>query len=180
MSYSVRDEPDFEPTYDEDEVIQVRKGDLRAVLDVATMSMNFASGFLDNEQVEALRKAAVILGIDPLVATPDNFVCQYTGRHAWQELLPRYWCAVCQVTTESPTDPRHDHGDGTPHQWKPEQERPPSRYKCAQCGIQSSMPKKLSPHNGCVDHQWVGDPPPSPQPTRRCIQCGAQDYTPRA
>lgn len=123
MTYSVRDEPDFEPTYDEDEIIQVRKGDLRAVLDVATMSMDFGSGFLDNEQVEALRKAADLLGIDLLVVTPHNFVCQYTGRHQWQfnadpssfstDLVsgertptpPHWWCFRCDTFLFDANDP---------------------------------------------------------------------------
>ena len=53
----------------------------RAVFDIAIGSMNFGSGFLDHEEVEHLRKAAVILGVDPEEATPDNFLCQYRGYH---------------------------------------------------------------------------------------------------
>src|SRR4051812_40075222 len=104
--YTVTSESDYERTYDEDEVIQIRKGDVRAVLDVATMSMDFRSGFLDNEQVEALRKAATILGIDPIVVTPSNFVCQYTGQHVWQE-INEYHCS-CGLTTRSQPCP-HQH-----------------------------------------------------------------------
>lgn len=82
--YTVADEEGFARTYDEDEIVTIRKGDLRAVMDVGTMSMDFASGFLDNEQVEALRKCAEILGIDPIVVTPSNFACQYNGKHQWR------------------------------------------------------------------------------------------------
>lgn len=84
--YTVADEDGYARTYDEDEGILIRVGDVRAVLDVATMSMNFASGFLDEEQVEALRKVASQLGMDPLLATPHNFVCKYGGTHQWQPM----------------------------------------------------------------------------------------------
>lgn len=111
--YSVHDEPDYERTYDEDEQITIRKGDLRAVLDVATMSMDFGSGFLDNEQVEALRKLAAIIGLDPIIATPFNFVCQYRNRHTWKFYPKGYdnnyhkqdtwFCDVCHhYTYEDP------------------------------------------------------------------------------
>ena len=108
MSYTVRDEPDFEPTYNEDDTVSVRKGDLRAVLDVATQSMDFGSGFLDNEQVKALRKAAEILGIDQLIVTPANFVCQYKGRHEWREFegrTTRWYCAICRHTSDDDQPP---------------------------------------------------------------------------
>lgn len=101
--FSVHDQSDFERVYDEDELVTIRKGDLRAVLDVATQSMDFGSGFLDNEQVEALRKLAGIIGIDPLVATPSNFTCQYKGEHEW---LMTSWgkapwaCALCRHTSD--------------------------------------------------------------------------------
>lgn len=81
--YTVRGEDGFAPTYDEDETVEVRKGDLRAVLDVCTGSMDFGSGFLDNEQVEAIRKLAEILDVDPLRVTPSNFACQYGAPHQW-------------------------------------------------------------------------------------------------
>ena len=102
-TFSVHDQDDFARTYDEDEKVSVRKGDLRAVLDVATMSMDFGSGFLDNEQVESLRKLADIIGIDPLLATPSNFVCQYRGEHQWRWNpnatfggRPHWYCSLCR------------------------------------------------------------------------------------
>ena len=54
---------------------------LRIVFDTAVHSMNFGSGFLDDEDVAALREVAVILGVDPAEATPGNFRCQYRGHH---------------------------------------------------------------------------------------------------
>lgn len=114
MSYTVRDEPDFEPTYDEDEPVTLRKGDLRALLDVATGSMDYGSGFLDNEQVEALRLIAPLLGIHPDTVTPTNFICQYTGTHNWVQPRPDEtgepwqpkgpWCSHCDLGLLSPND----------------------------------------------------------------------------
>ena len=51
--------------------------DIRILFDVATNSLDFGSGFLDNEEVEALRRVAVYLGVDPKEATPDNFTNTY-------------------------------------------------------------------------------------------------------
>lgn len=83
MGYSVHDEPDFARVYDDDESLTIRRGDLQALLDVATGSMDFGSGFLDNEQVEVMRAIAVLLGIDTARVTQQNFICQYefAGQH---------------------------------------------------------------------------------------------------
>ncbi len=97
--WSVHDQPDFARTYDEDETVTIRMGDLRALLDVGTGSMDFGSGMLDNEQVEVLRTVAVVLGIDPNVVTPRNFECQYIGHHEFRRVdwtsLVRWHCDVC-------------------------------------------------------------------------------------
>lgn len=57
---------------------------LRAVFDIATNSLDFGSGFLDDEDVEQLRAVARILEVDPWLATPDNHKPAYcferTGR----------------------------------------------------------------------------------------------------
>jgi hypothetical protein len=63
----------------------------RAVFDVAVSSMNFGSGFLDDEEVRALRAAAVLLGVDPDTATPDNFICKYRGHHRARVILENYY-----------------------------------------------------------------------------------------
>lgn len=55
---------------------------LRALFDVAVSSMDFGSGFLDDEEVAQLRQAAKVLGVDPMEATPQNFWCKYRGHHA--------------------------------------------------------------------------------------------------
>jgi hypothetical protein len=102
--FSVHDQPDFERVYDEDEVIEVRRGDLRALLDLATGSMDFGSGFWDNEPVEIARKIAGVLDIAPVLVTPHNFtyqyVCQAKGEHKWREVNwgshTKWYCDVCR------------------------------------------------------------------------------------
>lgn len=106
--YTVRNEDGYAVTYDEDEEVLIRKGDLRAIMDVATGSMDFGSGFLDNEQVEALHVGAVILGIDKIIVTPSNFVCQYAGHHDWTPVTwggGGYACKICRHhQAEQPTE----------------------------------------------------------------------------
>ena len=51
---------------------------LRVVFDVAVRS----DDPIDDAEVAALREVAVILGLDPAVATPAEFTCQYRGHHA--------------------------------------------------------------------------------------------------
>lgn len=115
--YSVQNEPDYARTYTEDETVEVRKGDLRALLDVATGSMDFGSGFLCEEEVEALHVIAGILGIDKIVVTPHNFVCKYHGRHSWKWAtgyrgLPDHWyCHQCghRVNSQPDSPPPDDY-----------------------------------------------------------------------
>lgn len=61
------------------EAIQVPKLTLQIVFDAAVESMDFGSGFLDTEEVGALREVAVLLGVDPRVATPDSHWAAYYG-----------------------------------------------------------------------------------------------------
>ncbi|MDG4792712.1 hypothetical protein [Micromonospora sp. WMMD1082] len=51
--------------------------DLRILFDAVCNSLDFGSGFLDTEEVEALRRLAETLGVDPMVATPSEFRAQY-------------------------------------------------------------------------------------------------------
>lgn len=103
---SVHDQPDFARVYDEDDVLSIRKGDLRALLDIATSSLDFGSGFLNDEEVEILRSVAVTLGVDPMRVTPSNHECKYQP-HEWQFVQPNlhhyipkqpYWrCVRCRL-----------------------------------------------------------------------------------
>jgi hypothetical protein len=82
--FSVHDQPDFERVYDEDEMIQVRKGDLRALLDLATGSMDFGSGFWNNEDVECARTIARLLDVRMCAVTPSNFQKTYEDTHRFE------------------------------------------------------------------------------------------------
>lgn len=46
---------------------------LQVVFDTAVHSLDFSSGFLDHDEVIALRATARLLGVDPEAATPINF-----------------------------------------------------------------------------------------------------------
>lgn len=106
--FRVADQPGYERVYDEDETIEVRRGDLRALLDLATGSMDFGSGFWDEEQTEIARKIADVLGVDPVLVTPSNFVCKYRGEHQWRDIPASqqsyawagatHYCIVCRHT----------------------------------------------------------------------------------
>jgi hypothetical protein len=68
---------------DDEKSVTLPLADLQILFDTAVGSMDWGSGFLDAEEVEALRRVAIILGVDPLDATPDNHKCQYRGQHRW-------------------------------------------------------------------------------------------------
>jgi hypothetical protein len=59
------------------ETMTLPADDLRAVFDIAVGSMDFGSGFLDDAEVETLRRVAVVIGVDPMEATPSIFAAKY-------------------------------------------------------------------------------------------------------
>jgi hypothetical protein len=56
-----------------DETITIPKLTAQIVFDALVHSMDFGSGFLDTEEVQALRGLAEALGVDPATSTPDEF-----------------------------------------------------------------------------------------------------------
>lgn len=50
---------------------------LQALVDMAVESMDWGSGFLDTEDVDHLRAAAGILGVNPRNVTPSDFRDKY-------------------------------------------------------------------------------------------------------
>ena len=74
---------------------------LRKLFDCAVGSMNFTSGMFDDEEVEALRSVATIIGVDPMVGTPDNYQCKYGRPHqrytAWSGAIGKTTdvCMLC-------------------------------------------------------------------------------------
>jgi hypothetical protein len=63
--------------------VSVRLEALQIVFDTMINTLNFGSGFLDDKEVEALREIAVVIGIDPMSATPEKFHCKYEGEHRY-------------------------------------------------------------------------------------------------
>lgn len=63
------------------DIVTIDRKLLQIAFDCAVNSMDFGSGFFDDEEVEGLRAIAVLLGVDPMVATPRNFICKYEKKH---------------------------------------------------------------------------------------------------
>lgn len=84
------------------DLIPVRREALRILFDAVTNSLDFGSGYLDSEDVEALREIAVILGVDPWVATPSEHRRNYP--HLFKTGY-RTWCNECQMTADHPAHP---------------------------------------------------------------------------
>ena len=59
------------------EQITLPKESVQILFDAMVDSMDFGSGRFDTEEVEALRGVAVVLGVDPDVATPEEFQSRY-------------------------------------------------------------------------------------------------------
>jgi hypothetical protein len=64
---------DLNVTPDFTEKIEAPKLAIQIMFDALCASLDFGSGFLDTEEVHALREVARILGVDPMTATPSNF-----------------------------------------------------------------------------------------------------------
>jgi hypothetical protein len=79
------------------------------VFDIAIRSLDFNSGFLEDDEVEALRELAVLLGVDPWEATPSQWRPRYCPGHTFGEWKERFvtdgymWleryhkCEVCEL-----------------------------------------------------------------------------------
>jgi hypothetical protein len=63
--------------------------------------MDFGSGFLDDEEVEMLRRYAEAIGVDPMEATPEPMKCKYGAPHmintvVWGALPAGTVCMRCR------------------------------------------------------------------------------------
>ena len=82
-----------------DVAVTVPREMLRIVFDAAVNSLDFGSGFLDDEDVEALRDIAIRLGADPDDATPFNFDDKYlTSLRASELNRLKTWEAIVNDT----------------------------------------------------------------------------------
>jgi hypothetical protein len=57
--------------------LMVARKDLQAIFDIAVQGEGMFSGWWGTEEVVAARKIAVLLGVDPIIATPRNFARNY-------------------------------------------------------------------------------------------------------
>lgn len=91
-------------------VTQVPTEDLKALFDVAVGSLNFTSGFLDTDEVNMLRRIAVLIGADPMEGTPDGFAKQYP--HPFTERVktwpPSSWADCCRRCDQRADDKVHN------------------------------------------------------------------------
>lgn len=74
------------------EKIEVSKLALQHVFDNLVHSMDFGSGFLDSEDVDALREVAKTLGVNPMDATPKEFASSYP--HPYEQYAGKDWRGV--------------------------------------------------------------------------------------
>lgn len=88
--------------------ITVSRKMLQLVFDSAVNSIDFSSGFLDDEEVvDGLRACAVALGVDPMIGTPERFRCKFEGHHvaAHPQSASPWQCPRCRGVLD-PDAPR--------------------------------------------------------------------------
>lgn len=64
-----------------EEMVTLPREALRALFDLAVNSMNFGSGFWETADTDTARAVAVVLGLDPMEATPSNHRANYEHTH---------------------------------------------------------------------------------------------------
>lgn len=60
--------------------MEIEREHVRALFDLAVGSLDFGSGYLVDEEVEQLRAVAVLLDVDPMEGTPDDYKRRYPHR----------------------------------------------------------------------------------------------------
>lgn len=80
--------------------ITLDKEDLQALFDIAVEGEGMMSGWWGQEEVDAARKIAVLLGVNPMVATPREFADR--TRHDYEPVVGGIytkckWCKVNQM-----------------------------------------------------------------------------------
>lgn len=104
------------------EMVSLPKEAARRVFDALVNSMNFGSGFLETDDVKALRVLAEAIGVDPLDGTPREFMPDFP--HPFEPapvggvagFLAKYpdGCKWCQPRRRAlPDDPIHAQCEAT-------------------------------------------------------------------
>lgn len=115
----------------DDEPLTVQRWALAALFDLCVGSMDFGSGFLDKEDVVALRAVAVVLGVDPMTGVPSDYKTEFKhtyvpddpkpvrypsvhvwgGPVVWDELPARE--PICVHCSQSQDHPAHEEEEAT-------------------------------------------------------------------
>lgn len=74
------------------ETVEIELEHLKMLFDLICNSMDFGSGFLDTDDVTLLRGIAVIIGVDPMEATPSEF--RKRIKHAWRKPKANPWISA--------------------------------------------------------------------------------------
>lgn len=61
--------------------VTIRREDAQRIFDVAVGADSACSGYMETDDVHAMRRLAVALGVDPNECTPDQFASQYPHPH---------------------------------------------------------------------------------------------------
>lgn len=78
-------------------IVAMRRDHAQIIFDRLVGSLDFGSGFLYDEDVEALRALAVLLGVDPMTATPSGYQSQYAHHFSADvEHGPKHDSATCR------------------------------------------------------------------------------------
>ena len=103
----------------------MNQDDIKAILDIATHSMDWSSGFLDHEEVGTLRRVAEQVGVDPIEVTPFEWRRQYA--HEFKVGAPGSYHqakGLCDWGCDRPeSDPVHhgqDNMGATPPRYGPD------------------------------------------------------------
>jgi hypothetical protein len=98
-------QPETPTALPDDAEIFVHVKDLRDLFDMICCSMDFGSGFFDTEQVNLIRRIAVILAVDPMEATPSSQAKEYPHRFKAAAAISELrrgnpWCKYCYGTED--------------------------------------------------------------------------------
>lgn len=77
---------------------------LKGLFDLAVNSMDFGSGFWDDEDVAIGRAVAVLIGIDPINGTPRTYAERYEHTYDREEHWRKdgtHYCGFCMKQEEA-------------------------------------------------------------------------------
>jgi hypothetical protein len=85
------------------EQVTIPKRYLQELFDLAVNSMDFGSGYWDNDDVVTGRAVAEVLGVDPATATPSEFRKYFAHpfeKRDHSKFFPSHFVVLCRACTE--------------------------------------------------------------------------------